>query len=816
MTCPKLLIFMIFFSVVTTAEAIEERTAYRVEATDCSGDMVALSGLSFDNNEIVDCLATIELLTGPDVTIASGANVIFTAPEIRLLPGTRIMSGASFIAKTDSGIYTDNHPPIASPLSISADPLIPYVEAQLIGTDPDQDTISYHLLSPATGLGYVEALLGPVSGRLYVTLDGSGSTVTLSFQVSDGMVFSEPANVTITSDVTGTDNGLGAETPDSTTYAGFLSLTPYGTLLGAPGGAPTLPDSVDLSASFPVPGQQGNQGSCVGWSSTYAIKSYFEKRDQGWLLNTPSHLFSPSFVFNQIALPGCDGSYIHQALQFLEATGAATLDRMPYTDLECSTSPSPAAMEQAPDFKISGWGILRTVDDVKSQLANHRPALLGISIYPAFHYLKGTDSVYTDYSGLREGGHAVAVVGYDEHRYGGAFRVINSWGTNWGDNGYFWLPYSAFGEGVVSEAYGLEDEENPVIPDTPVDPIPVGDNLPNLEVADWTSNHDPKPGGAGSLTYRVSNTGTATAAAGAYVNLMLSPNRTISDQDIFVIYEQIPFDLEPGHAAVRDEDNGLSFHFPDTLQDGLYYMALWVDDLDTVRESNEEDNLSFGDYQVDISNDLPDLAILSWNAVWDEWYGFGLFTYRVQNQGVVTAPGGWDINLMLSADGTLEDGDDSYLYYEDYPYDLPPDYLAYRDDNTAATFDITEIPAGAYYMAVWVDDLEEIQESNERNNISWGYAPATFSDELAAKPEPGASGPRHNQYNGQMLPQELELHSVEIITTAQGGKQLRFIDESGPRRGIIDRESLRPTKTLRAANPRIFPISTEIPMPSSE
>ena len=38
-----------------------------------------------------------------------------------------------------------------------------------------------------------------------------------------------------------------------------------------------------------------------------------------------------------------------------------------------------------------------------------------------------------------EGGHAVMCVGYDDER--GVFIVRNSWGTGWGDGGYFYMPY---------------------------------------------------------------------------------------------------------------------------------------------------------------------------------------------------------------------------------------------------------------------------------------------------------------------------------------------------------------------------------------
>ncbi len=45
-------------------------------------------------------------------------------------------------------------------------------------------------------------------------------------------------------------------------------------------------------------------------------------------------------------------------------------------------------------------------------------------------------------SGIKDGGHAMVIIGYDNYKEGGAFLVQNSWGTGWGDNGYFWIRYS--------------------------------------------------------------------------------------------------------------------------------------------------------------------------------------------------------------------------------------------------------------------------------------------------------------------------------------------------------------------------------------
>lgn len=78
-----------------------------------------------------------------------------------------------------------------------------------------------------------------------------------------------------------------------------------------------LPVLVDLKDEFPVPGYQGKQNSCVPWAVAYALKSHQETVKRDWGLHTDNHLFSPSYVYNQInhglndgtsyAFSGCKG-----------------------------------------------------------------------------------------------------------------------------------------------------------------------------------------------------------------------------------------------------------------------------------------------------------------------------------------------------------------------------------------------------------------------------------------------------------------------------------------------------------------------------
>ena len=62
-----------------------------------------------------------------------------------------------------------------------------------------------------------------------------------------------------------------------------------------------------------------------------------------------------------------------------------------------------------------------------------------------------------------EGGHAVLAVGYDDQKKigstKGALLIRNSWGEDWGDHGYGWLPYAYIEDGLADDFWSLVKAE---------------------------------------------------------------------------------------------------------------------------------------------------------------------------------------------------------------------------------------------------------------------------------------------------------------------------------------------------------------------
>jgi hypothetical protein len=229
-----------------------------------------------------------------------------------------------------------------------------------------------------------------------------------------------------------------------------------------------LPESANLQRYAPQVGNQGKQGSCVAWSSAYGARTILENTRYGTDA-TPSSkpAFSPAFLYNQIGLEGCQGSYIIRAMEFMTKQGAVPYDQFPYSDRDCSRQPDQSLIRDAAQFKMRGFNRL-TVGDrndkidiraVKENLAAGAPVVIGMMVGQSFMQNMMGKDVWTpepnDRSMMGFGGHAMCVVGYDDKKYGGAFLIMNSWGPEWGTNGFAWVRYPEFNY-FVREAYGLE------------------------------------------------------------------------------------------------------------------------------------------------------------------------------------------------------------------------------------------------------------------------------------------------------------------------------------------------------------------------
>ncbi len=229
-----------------------------------------------------------------------------------------------------------------------------------------------------------------------------------------------------------------------------------------------LPSKIDFSKEMPPVVNQGRQNSCVGFSVGYYTKSYYEYKKNKWKYDTPmyggkgEHVFSPAYIYNQINRGMDNGSYFHDALNLVVQKGASPWAYMPYKENDYLSQPTESVHKIARKFKALSYKRIpfNDLNAIKSELAKGKPVIFGMEIDDNFYQLKS--EVYDQPGGKKYGGHAMTLVGYDDNKrsprgYIGAFKVINSWGNYWGDDGYGWISYRTWLQ-LRPYVYILEDK----------------------------------------------------------------------------------------------------------------------------------------------------------------------------------------------------------------------------------------------------------------------------------------------------------------------------------------------------------------------
>lgn len=231
----------------------------------------------------------------------------------------------------------------------------------------------------------------------------------------------------------------------------------------------TFPPKVDLRTdtpylNFPIL-DQGNLGSCTANAISAAMTFAMSKQGKvtsvqdlaGFGAKPPAvnpmqpAFFSPSRLFIyynervRINTVNSDsGAVIRDGIKSVNKEGACKETTWPYITQQFTSKPSGEAYKEALDYQAIQYRRLNNTDinQIKGCLVQGYPFVFGFSVYQSFMTPQVAKTGIMPMPSKAEkllGGHAVLGVGYDDAKQ--VIIVRNSWGPNWGDKGYFYMPY---------------------------------------------------------------------------------------------------------------------------------------------------------------------------------------------------------------------------------------------------------------------------------------------------------------------------------------------------------------------------------------
>jgi len=216
----------------------------------------------------------------------------------------------------------------------------------------------------------------------------------------------------------------------------------------------------------PAVRDQGQLGSCTAFCGVESNEILYHYK------NGSTTILSPAFIYYcervlilKESISADQGAYMVDIPQALQKYGDCLETSYAYpvsdTSTAYKTAPSTGAMTEGLGYVIgqsqTSYAMINAGDTaaVKNILRNNTPVMMGFNVYDIrsntiFEGLNSTSYTYNPItktgslvSGAKLlGGHAVPIIGYDDTR--GVFLCQNSWGTSWGNSGFFLLPYAVF------------------------------------------------------------------------------------------------------------------------------------------------------------------------------------------------------------------------------------------------------------------------------------------------------------------------------------------------------------------------------------
>lgn len=229
-----------------------------------------------------------------------------------------------------------------------------------------------------------------------------------------------------------------------------------------------LPPRADLRKKCPPVYDQGRIGSCTANAIAAAVQftRRLEKHKPDF---TPSRLFIYWNERNmEHSVPLDNGAQIRDGIKIVNKLGVCPETQWAYDDTPANAKTNiwagtakPAQKPPAACFKtalnyqsVAYQRVARTLAQMKGCLASGYPFVFGFTVYESFEGDAVAKSGVLGMPAPKEqsvGGHAVLAVGYNDAKQ--TFIIRNSWGTDWGQQGYFTMPYAYLLDGNLADDF---------------------------------------------------------------------------------------------------------------------------------------------------------------------------------------------------------------------------------------------------------------------------------------------------------------------------------------------------------------------------
>ena len=225
---------------------------------------------------------------------------------------------------------------------------------------------------------------------------------------------------------------------------------------------PKTTNVVDLREHTTPIEDQGALGSCTGQAIAGAIELLNNRAGKQ---TDVSRLFI--YYYERLLLGTVNydsGAYIRDGIKATNRWGAPLERLWPYQIPKFKTAPSSIAVSDASKRKVTRYERAENFNAVIDALTSGFPVIVGFYVYSSFMSYAVSKTGFMPYPNVNRetllGGHAVLLVGYNHNTQ--QFIARNSWGTNWGDKGYFYMPYNVIkNNNMSSDFWVIKGVNNP-------------------------------------------------------------------------------------------------------------------------------------------------------------------------------------------------------------------------------------------------------------------------------------------------------------------------------------------------------------------